>query len=671
MLGFWCLGFPLCADDRGLILTFDSAGSTDSRVARLVSLYVPEGHPPTPFLTGGKFTATWLGDINLDLRDEFTFTAHGRGKLTVTLHDFIVLDISSDDFSKTPSKPYKLSKGKNQITVRYESPDKGDAWLRLYWSSSEFPSEPIHPTVFSHPSNSPSLQQSAQLRNGRELLAKHRCLKCHIPDNPNAIMAEFLADTPSFENVGGRLDQFWMSLWIANPHRLRSSAGMPRLLPTDQDAEDIASFLSMSRVRGDFAKGKFDKTATSAGGRLFGQLGCVGCHPLPDYKDKQGESSRISLNFIQNKYQPNTLADFLLQPDKHHTSAQMPNFNLSKSDIEQIVAFIFSHTILVNTVTNPKAMSDRGRELVQSTGCLNCHGGLKLENKFTAPKLAQVAKSDHKHGCLGVDDAARGKAPNYGFAAEQREALAAFLMTDLSSLTRESPIEFAERQIRLLNCVACHDRDDQVALRVKLADEVKDLLPERPENQEEHVEFTAGEVIPSLTWAGEKLRPEWMAAYIAGKVSYRVRPWVLARMPAFPAGYADGIAQGLAMEHGFPPKSVPEPVADPNLSEIGKKLAGREAGLACVTCHDISAAKAVAPFEAPAPNFAHIKGRIRPEYFQRWMRNPVRVWPGTKMPKFANDEGLTPLTDILDGNAEKQFEAIWNYLQAGEKIEAP
>jgi hypothetical protein len=32
------------------------------------------------------------------------------------------------------------------------------------------------------------------------------------------------------------------------------------------------------------------------------------------------------------------------------------------------------------------------------------------------------------------------------------------------------------------------------------------------------------------------------------------------------------------------------------------------------------------------------------------------------MPKFADDEGKTPLTDVLEGNAAAQFEAIWHYL---------
>ena len=43
------------------------------------------------------------------------------------------------------------------------------------------------------------------------------------------------------------------------------------------------------------------------------------------------------------------------------------------------------------------------------------------------------------------------------------------------------------------------------------------------------------------------------------------------------------------------------------------------------------------------------------------MLAPLRINPQTKMTQFAED-GRTMLTDIYDGDAAKQFEAIWHYL---------
>ena len=45
--------------------------------------------------------------------------------------------------------------------------------------------------------------------------------------------------------------------------------------------------------------------------------------------------------------------------------------------------------------------------------------------------------------------------------------------------------------------------------------------------------------------------------------------------------------------------------------------------------------------------------------------------PGTRMPRFGDIEGKTSLKNIFDGNAAKQFDAIWNYLLSGEKIVPP
>jgi hypothetical protein len=59
---------------------------------------------------------------------------------------------------------------------------------------------------------------------------------------------------------------------------------------------------------------------------------------------------------------------------------------------------------------------------------------------------------------------------------------------------------------------------------------------------------------------------------------------------------------------------------------------------------------------------------LRHDYYQRWMRNPQVYLHGTKMPSFGNAEGKTPYKDVLGGDAAAEYGAIWQYLQAGEKI---
>jgi hypothetical protein len=47
--------------------------------------------------------------------------------------------------------------------------------------------------------------------------------------------------------------------------------------------------------------------------------------------------------------------------------------------------------------------------------------------------------------------------------------------------------------------------------------------------------------------------------------------------------------------------------------------------------------------------------------------HPLRIDPESKMPKFADDEGKTPLTQYYEGDARKQFDAIWEYLRTLKK----
>jgi hypothetical protein len=188
-------------------------------------------------------------------------------------------------------------------------------------------------------------------------------------------------------------------------------------------------------------------------------------------------------------------------------------------------------------------------------------------------------------------------------------------------------------------------------------------LPPRPDNDPEP---KGDQSRPPLTWTGEKLQPAWMSAFLSGKIAYKPRQWLFARMPAF-ASRAELLSQGLALSHGVSTSSETRPPVDQNLADVGKQLIA-QTGLGCVKCHAVADQAALAPFEAEAPNFAHIEARLRHEYFTHWMRNPQYYLPGTKMPSFADVNGQTAFKDVLNGDAAAEYEAIWNYLRAGEKI---
>jgi mono/diheme cytochrome c family protein len=282
-----------------------------------------------------------------------------------------------------------------------------------------------------------------------------------------------------------------------------------------------------------------------------------------------------------------------------------------------------------------------------------------------------VDLKDWRRGCLAKDATTRGNAPDFALNGDQSIAIESLAATRFASLRRDTPTEFAERQLTVLNCVACHVRDRQDDTWSGLSTEIEALLKDVPPPSEKgEFEFTGDQARPQLTWVGEKLRPQWTAQFIGGTLEYKPRPWLQARMPGFPAR-AQAIAQGLALSHGCAPESPADEQPDPTLAEAGKQLVGKTGGFSCVQCHGIADQKAFAPFEAPAINFAHVSERLTREYYDRWVYNPQRVLPGTRMPQFADSEGKTALKDVLGGDARKQFDAIWNYLLEGSKIQPP
>lgn len=696
--------------EPGLMLTFKSGDATDVRRARLITLLVPAGAAPTPLLPPGPFTATWSGNVTLRIRGEYTFSATGRGQLKVTVNDQVALDVSGDDLAAATadSKKVKLVRGRNKVLVEYTSPAEGDAALRLNWFERYPPPENISPMLLSHDAAEPSIVAASRLREGRQLVANLRCIKCHTTGSelPPDAMPELAMDAPNLNDAGARLNEPWMAQWISNPRSMRPDASMPKPFHGEQSeaqAADVAAYLATLGSGSDELE--FDEAQAAAGGRIFTGLGCVSCHLPPDQDPAVVPAAqparpapaganaapvvpppapmpgatftRIPLRYVKAKWQPAALVEFLKQPEKHYAWIRMPNFRLSDEEAAEVAAFLLSRAP-ADAVAPPASRGDpeRGRALFTSAGCLSCHAG-PGQNTLQVKPLETVLQGELKSGCLATDEAHRGDAPDFRITPEHHEAIAAFATSEqagIKSLLRDELSEAAERQIGVLNCVACHTRDRQEDTWSTLSSEIAaiegSLPPAPPPEDGEHPQYAPDQHRPQLTWLGEKLKPQWAGEFIAGQIPYKPRPWIRARMPGFPAR-AQVLARGMALQHGCPPVAPPEPAPDPELADIGRKLTGRDGGFSCVQCHAVADQPATAAFEAPAPNFMYVKERITKPYYHWWMRNPIRIEPGTRMPQFADVEGKTALKNVFDGDATKQFEAIWQYLLAGESITPP
>ncbi len=143
-------------------------------------------------------------------------------------------------------------------------------------------------------------------------------------------------------------------------------------------------------------------------------------------------------------------------------------------------------------------------------------------------------------------------------------------------------------------------------------------------------------------------------------------------MPSFGVR-APLLSAGLAAQHGYGPIAPDYPAADAALAAIGQKLCGTtpNESFSCVQCHSVATQPPKAPFEVPSINFMYVAERLRKEYYQRWIHDPLRVDPNTKMPRFDDADDKTGIRDVFDGDVPKQYEAIWQYFLEGRKIQAP
>ena len=639
-------------DQPGLKVTFTAAGKADVRADRLLALYVPAGQAPTPFLPAGPFTAKWEGDLQSPLRGTFKLSAESSSKFKLSLNGQPLLDGPG-------LKTVQLNKGANRIVAEIASADKGDTFVRLSWSSKDFPLEPVPPTILTHPADK-DLDAASQRREGRLLFAQMNCSACHADNSllpgKGTGMPELGQNAPLLADLGTRYKTPFLADWILDPHAVRPHTLMPKVFAgegAEQKSADLAAMLTQGAAPKETT---LDLKLAPQGGALFANLGCIGCHQRPDAEGKDAHD-RIPLGHVGDKWRAAALTEFLKDPAKNYPSTRMPHFRLEDTEATQLAAYLVTNSRMVKRQAIA-GDATRGAALLVSAGCLNCHAGMPAT---TQPPLAKVLKAADK-GCLSPDDKARASAPDFALTATQRSALKAFLATDLASLKQDTPAEFAERQVKNLSCVACHARDGNVSTWTKVDAEAKKLRDALPPKEHVEGEPVPDAPIPPLTWLGEKLRHDWMSKFIAGQIEYKPRPWLIGRMPGF-AHYADGLALGLNHQHGLPRSEAVEPAPNPEKAVIGEKLVGADGGFNCITCHAVGDQAATAVFEAPAINFLQSAERLRKGYFHRWTLAPTRIDPDTKMPKYADPEGVTQLTDPFEGKGPEQFEAIREYLR--------
>ncbi len=340
-------------------------------------------------------------------------------------------------------------------------------------------------------------------------------------------------------------------------------------------------------------------------------------------------------------------------------------------------AFLEAKDAAVASDTGPKsdkaaftidaALADKGRALFGSLGCAACHqlkeDGKQITSTLKAKSLKDLALNDQSgaSGCLAENVATNGAAnvPRYGLSAKQRAALVAVIASSKTDAgTKESPNEKIHRTFVALNCYACHKRGQLGGVEKE-----RDAFFETTQKEM----GDEGRLPPQLTGVGDKLRPEFLKHVLNNGGEDR-KIYMLAKMPKFGGANVNPLAEQLTAldtKHDpLPTREYPEP--EYRTKAAGRHLVGGQA-LSCIKCHDFNEHPSTG---IRAINLTRMHARLRPEWFDRYMRDPQLFRPGTRMPA-PWPFGQATIRDVLAANVDLQIGAVWMYLADGGKAAVP
>ena len=560
---------------RGLVTIFTDKTAPPVEIVRLeptvaVSLQANEAAHPRLRPDGG--TVVWKGYINVIRSGAYHFQANLRGRFRMTIGGKEVLsgDVPDEKPQLKEGADLRLDAGVVPLVAEYTRP-AGVARVEVYWQGPGFRLEPLPFDVLGHlPAQAtPQLEHDARLEQGRFLAEQYACVRCHRPAAADR-MAAGLTSTqgPDLSQIGARDNAGWIERWLASPHAMRSGAIMPVMFAADDAGKAeryaVAHYLaSLGGPARDRARPLNEKDRTDSvhrGQALYNSLGCTACHSAADVKAAKtsqtsfiaSEVSHFPLTGLGSKTTPERLALYLQDPLAHDPSGRMPRMLLQQNEMLDLAHFLCQSKIEGLSPTLPEAppapkgedWNAIGKRLVVAKGCVNCHAILpagKPEgdgSPFLALDDLKNMKSADK-GCLAEDAAQRGKAPDFGFAAADRDALRLFLAEGLTGAGSPAPAHAARETIRRLNCLACHNRDGEGGLSVEIVEQLRKF---------QNAESAEAVLPPVLTGVGHKLRTPWMKQVLLD--AGRARPWMSLRMPQFGEANVGALPQEVAAWRG-------------------------------------------------------------------------------------------------------------------------
>jgi hypothetical protein len=376
---------------------------------------------------------------------------------------------------------------------------------------------------------------------------------------------------------------------------------MPRLRLSPQDAEDVASYLITLKQPGAAPNPEApfmdDPNLKEEGKKWIKHYGCAGCHEISGLE----EEGRIGTELTAEGSKPVERLDFALLTDVAARGGSEP-------------------------ITDPDDLA-RLPEGPAKAAWYD-HKGF-FEHKLAEPNIWDKGKIKPPLEQLRM--------PNLHLTKEQVRALTTFLLgsqeNPLPANYQYRPLDYRRDiqegwwVVKKYNCMGCHQlipgqKTSLMAMTRYQGADGQEQLP------------------PKLLTEGARVNPEWLLRFLKNpslndKDDNRngVRSYLQVRMPTFSfseneLGKLVRFFQALARQP-FPYIPDELPVLTAKETDMARSLFSSTAA-PCLKCH--ATGDPAHDRTATAPNFLQARGRLKPEWMERWVIDPQAISPGTSMP---------------------------------------
>ena len=648
----------------GLIGEFQQVGAEPfRRVDRSVS-FDWRGRPADRRLNANPFRARWSGYLMSQANGPYQLRAYVAGKLRVKLGSRVLLDVQPAEPAWISADPIELQYDFHPLEVLYEPPDNAGL-VKLFWSGPQFQLEPLGEQSLFHDAETVA---DAGFDRGALLVRALHCAACHdIPGEPAALPA------PALNRLNGNVHSSWVVDWLTTdtsslnaPARRMPHFGFSRVQAEDLTAFLIAQsepFAAPAQRPAPPKKAKSDKEKKNqknkekeqaevqppTGEELLLTLGCLACHRV----GQLGGSELFGggdLTQIAGKRPATFFETWLATPEKINRRHRMPVFDVTEDERASLAAHLatLGKPPAGNAAHEPvEQQVERGRRLFLEARCQVCHETQEPLKPVVRSSLATVR--DWDVSCLAEPDFDKRR-PGYRLTAEDRRAIRQFL--GAATKQNEVPAVTGEQQLVEHNCLACHVRGGSLGLAAQ--------LPAVSESHSELAPLLPAMTPPPLIAIGDKLHERALRDAIERSSVHR--DYLRVRMPKFPLTKDEltTLVEYFVTADRIPPRELTReiPTTDPQLLHaVGGRLVTTD-GFGCTSCHQVGDVRPVnAPVNARGPRISLLGTRIRREWFERFVRNPLRMIPRMEMPSVQ-----VAVQGVLHDDLDSQLAAVWDVL---------